>query len=363
MSRTTIGGSAIRPRADRPARVSSTRALRGGHWLSTKANGLPSQISVCREGSRACPARNCTGLGRNRPSALALTPGETWPTPPTPRPSAPPAGPQGRFLRVKGQLSWAFLKAPRAASRIRDHHVSSRGLVMAIVARLHREAAVKYRRRQGGLETYAFALANSGNVTEAIAKLEELLILSGPTPERLGLLGGRYKRLYSNLKEEAVDWTQQFRRRREQLWRRCPHGFRRRSEIRAAGVTSLGGIAKELSARHIPTASGGSVWAEVQVSRVLQRRRPIGAGWARSERFCARAKPSGRCDPLAQAGRGRRSASERAPTLDGVSWVQGCEVENTVGWVSRVRQNWHRRLLPPRASLVAGAGCGLFSGG
>lgn len=78
---------------------------------------------------------------------------------------------------------------------------------MAIVARLHREAAVKYRRRQGGLETYAFALANSGNVTEAIAKLEELLILSGPTPERLGLLGGRYKRLYSNLKEEAVDWT------------------------------------------------------------------------------------------------------------------------------------------------------------
>jgi DNA invertase Pin-like site-specific DNA recombinase len=43
------------------------------------------------------------------------------------------------------------------------------------------------------------------------------------------------------------------------------------AEIRAAGVTSLGGIAKELSARRIPTARGGSVWAEVQVSRVLQR--------------------------------------------------------------------------------------------
>jgi hypothetical protein len=52
-------------------------------------------------------------------------------------------------------------------------------------------------------ETYAFALANSGKTTDAIAKLEELLALSGPTPERLGLLGGRYKRFYANAQEEA----------------------------------------------------------------------------------------------------------------------------------------------------------------
>jgi hypothetical protein len=51
-------------------------------------------------------------------------------------------------------------------------------------------------------ETYAFALANSGKPAEAIAKLEELLALSGPTPERLGLLGGRYKRLFANAKDE-----------------------------------------------------------------------------------------------------------------------------------------------------------------
>jgi hypothetical protein len=53
-------------------------------------------------------------------------------------------------------------------------------------------------------ETYALALANSGKVTDAIAKLEELLILSGPTPKRLGLLGGRYERLFVNA-EEAAD--------------------------------------------------------------------------------------------------------------------------------------------------------------
>jgi hypothetical protein len=44
-------------------------------------------------------------------------------------------------------------------------------------------------------ETNAFALSNAGNVVDAIAKLEALIARSGPTPERLGLLGGRYKRL------------------------------------------------------------------------------------------------------------------------------------------------------------------------
>lgn len=51
-------------------------------------------------------------------------------------------------------------------------------------------------------ETFAFALANSGNVTEAIGKLEELLTLAGPSAERLGLLGGRYKRLFGDARDE-----------------------------------------------------------------------------------------------------------------------------------------------------------------
>jgi len=46
-------------------------------------------------------------------------------------------------------------------------------------------------------ETYAFALANAGQPIDAIARLEALIALSGPTPERLGLLGGRYKRLFA----------------------------------------------------------------------------------------------------------------------------------------------------------------------
>jgi len=41
--------------------------------------------------------------------------------------------------------------------------------------------------------------------------------------------------------------------------------------LQAAGVTSLGGLARGLSERGIPTARGGAKWTAVQVSRVLAR--------------------------------------------------------------------------------------------
>jgi len=47
--------------------------------------------------------------------------------------------------------------------------------------------------------------------------------------------------------------------------------------------------------------------------------------------------------------------SARSLALDGVSWVQGGEVENAVGWVSRVRQNRRRRLLPPLGVAPCGS--------
>ncbi|WP_439408528.1 tetratricopeptide repeat-containing protein [Bradyrhizobium sp. DASA03076] len=45
------------------------------------------------------------------------------------------------------------------------------------------------------LEIRAFAAAQGGNSVQSIAELQTLIDLTGPTPERLGLMGGRYKRL------------------------------------------------------------------------------------------------------------------------------------------------------------------------
>jgi hypothetical protein len=63
--------------------------------------------------------------------------------------------------------------------------------LIAFVARLPADIASLEEVR----ETNAFAFVNAGSPVDAIAKIEELITLSGPTPERLGLLGGRYKRL------------------------------------------------------------------------------------------------------------------------------------------------------------------------
>jgi hypothetical protein len=40
--------------------------------------------------------------------------------------------------------------------------------------------------------------------------------------------------------------------------------------IRAAGITSAGGIARELTGRDIPTPRGSSTWTAVQVQRLLR---------------------------------------------------------------------------------------------
>lgn len=52
-------------------------------------------------------------------------------------------------------------------------------------------------------EKSVFACAKAENSDEAIAKLEALIVMSGPTPERLGILGGRFKRSAKTAKTPA----------------------------------------------------------------------------------------------------------------------------------------------------------------
>ncbi|SDR61720.1 protein of unknown function [Paraburkholderia tuberum] len=61
----------------------------------------------------------------------------------------------------------------------------------------------------------AFAVSETGDVQTAIVLLEALVATAGPSAERFGLLGGRYKRLYqktddpktrSRLRDQAIDY-------------------------------------------------------------------------------------------------------------------------------------------------------------
>jgi len=67
-------------------------------------------------------------------------------------------------------------------------------------------------------EQRALACSQEGDHTQAIAALKSLVQLKGATPERCGLLGGRYKRLYQAAAtagerapylKQAIDWYEQ----------------------------------------------------------------------------------------------------------------------------------------------------------
>jgi tetratricopeptide (TPR) repeat protein len=58
-------------------------------------------------------------------------------------------------------------------------------------------------------EQHLLALAESGGHQEAIAKLEELVKELGDSPERQGLIGGRYKRLWRDARKARIEKGEQ----------------------------------------------------------------------------------------------------------------------------------------------------------
>jgi MAP3K TRAFs-binding domain len=71
--------------------------------------------------------------------------------------------------------------------------------VVDFVRRLPKELADQAEAK----EQLAFAISHTGDNAGAVGQLEALISTVGPTPERLGLLGGRYKRLFDSAKTDA----------------------------------------------------------------------------------------------------------------------------------------------------------------
>lgn len=50
----------------------------------------------------------------------------------------------------------------------------------------------------------------------------------------------------------------------------CAAALKAIEEIRTSGVVPARGIARELTARRVPTSTGSSIWAAAQVQRILR---------------------------------------------------------------------------------------------
>jgi DNA invertase Pin-like site-specific DNA recombinase len=166
-------------------------------------------------------------------------------------------------LDRRPQLSAALtharkLKAPMIVSKLdrlgRDVHFIS-GLMVERVPFIVTEL---------GVDTDPFML----HIYAALAQKERALI-SARTKAALKAAKARGVKLGSPVARETVAVA------REHRWgdttANRAAALKAIEEIRATGVVSARGIARELTARKVPTPTGSSFWAAAQVQRLMQR--------------------------------------------------------------------------------------------
>src|SRR5215212_4761319 len=150
-------------------------------------------------------------------------------------------------------------------------------LVIAKLDRLSRDAHFLLGLEKAGVDFVAADMPTANRLTVGIMAMvadEERRLISKRTKEALAAAKARGIKLGG---DRGVIISVQARKvsrraRREASEARATDLTPVIAELQAAGVTSLGGLARGLNERGIPTARGGAKWTPVQVSRVLRHR-------------------------------------------------------------------------------------------
>jgi hypothetical protein len=97
-----------------------------------------------------------------------------------------------QLIHEEGSPPATYQTARAMAALLRDsaENVDDWKIVLTFLRGLPDEFRLTPEMREQG----AFVASQAGNTAESIAELDTLIKSSGPTPERLGMLGGRYKR-------------------------------------------------------------------------------------------------------------------------------------------------------------------------
>jgi len=173
---------------------------------------------------------------------------------------------------------------PALEAALRDCRIHRATLVIAKLDRLARSVAFISRLQEHGVQFVAVDLPHANNFTvqimAAVAEHERKLIAER-TRAALQAARARGVRLGGRRAGHRIeDYAERGRRRCAEVRTAQADALAvDRSEvvssIRAGGVTSLQGIARELNARSIPAPRGGS-WSAGQVRRVMLRMESVG---------------------------------------------------------------------------------------
>lgn len=183
---------------------------------------------------------------------------------------------KAEFIEVESGRKSDRPELERALATARLHRIP---LIVANVSRLTRSSSFLHRLLDAGVEVRFCDLPEIEGPTgrfllqqmAAVAELEAGMIASR-TKAALQAAKARGKKLGGHRGVVMSDATREAGRatRTAKADARAADIAPIISEIRGAGVTSLGAMARELNQRGIPTARGGE-WSPMQVSRMLAK--------------------------------------------------------------------------------------------
>src|SRR5215204_6559082 len=166
---------------------------------------------------------------------------------------------------------------PALAKAFRACRLHGAKLVIAKIDRLSRDAHFLLGLEKAGVDFVAAEMPTANRLTVGILAMvadEERRMISKRTKEALAAAKARGVQLGGNrgsiISVEAREVSHRARQAASED-RAVDLAPVIAENLQAAGVTSLGGLAKGLSERGIPTARGGTKWTPVQVARVLAR--------------------------------------------------------------------------------------------
>ncbi len=165
---------------------------------------------------------------------------------------------------------------PELAKAIALCRVHGAKLLIAKLDRLSRDAHFLLGLEKAGIEFVAADMPNANRLTVGIMAMvaeEERRMISARTKAALAAAKARGVKLGGfrggTLKPDAVEAGRKAIQARVQA--RGADLAPILAQLRAEGITSATGLAKALTERAIPTASGSTTWQTVQVQRLLKQ--------------------------------------------------------------------------------------------
>src|SRR4051794_7732462 len=202
--------------------------------------------------------RSGLGLEAQKAAVKAFLDGKGWP-------------PLAEFVEVESGKRNDRPELARALEACRLYRAT---LVIAKLDRLSRDASFLLSLRDAGVEFVACDMPEANRLTVGIMALmaeHEAEMVSKRTRDALAAAKARGQRLggFRGYVPSETDMAQAAKARAAVARERAGQVLPLVQEIRAAGATSLAGIAREPTQRGVPTPQGAGVWRAVQVARVL----------------------------------------------------------------------------------------------